>query len=255
MTTAGDRSGLGADVAEVEVLTQSLLATVEGFGADALGEPSLCDGWTRGHVLSHVARNADALARLTRWATTGEEVDMYPGGPQARDREIEDGARRAPAEQLEDLRESAARLQQGFEELVGGEAVGTVIARGGTQVPSGRLPFMRLRELAFHHVDLRAGYTFEDVPAPLLERFLRDAVRRLEHAPDAPGLVLRTDEGDEWTVGDGATEVSAPRAGLLLWLARRVPDGVGAGTAPPDGMPDGAGTAPPGGLPELPRGN
>jgi DNA-binding CsgD family transcriptional regulator len=31
-------------------------------------EPSLLPGWTRGHVLTHVARNADALTNLLSWA-------------------------------------------------------------------------------------------------------------------------------------------------------------------------------------------
>ena len=32
--------------------------------------PSRLSGWTRGHVLSHLARNADALVNLLTWART-----------------------------------------------------------------------------------------------------------------------------------------------------------------------------------------
>jgi maleylpyruvate isomerase len=31
-------------------------------------------GWTRGHLLTHVARNADALRNLLTWARTGCHV-------------------------------------------------------------------------------------------------------------------------------------------------------------------------------------
>ena len=36
----------------------------------------------------------------------------------------------------------------------------------------------------------------------------------------APGMTLVTEEGDEWTIGDGALRVEAEREGLLAWLAR-----------------------------------
>ena len=39
--------------------------------------PSLLPGWTRAHVLAHVAGNADALVNLLTWARTGEETPMY----------------------------------------------------------------------------------------------------------------------------------------------------------------------------------
>ena len=36
--------------------------------------PSRLPGWSRGHVLSHLARNADALVNLLTWARTGIEA-------------------------------------------------------------------------------------------------------------------------------------------------------------------------------------
>ena len=43
--------------------------------------PSLCEGWTRGHVLSHVARNADGLVRLARSVVDGTGETMYDSRP------------------------------------------------------------------------------------------------------------------------------------------------------------------------------
>jgi maleylpyruvate isomerase len=105
-------------------------------------------------------------------------------------------------------------------------------------ISSADLAFMRLREVVFHHVDLDAGYSFDDVDGELLTRFISDALRRLRGDADTPGFTVRTAEGDEWATGDGSVTVAGTRAGVLLWLARRVPQRVQA-----DGP-----------LPELPRG-
>ena len=48
------------------------------MGEEAFAAPSLLPGWTRAHVLSHVARNADAMINLLRWAKTGVETPAYP---------------------------------------------------------------------------------------------------------------------------------------------------------------------------------
>src|SRR5215472_16842111 len=41
-------------------------------------EPSLLPGWTRGHVLTHLARNAEGGVRLLEWARTGVPSYAYP---------------------------------------------------------------------------------------------------------------------------------------------------------------------------------
>src|SRR5919198_6055635 len=53
--------------------------------------PSRLAGWSRGHVLTHLARNADALVNLLTWARTGVERPMYVSSDQ-RDADIEAGA-------------------------------------------------------------------------------------------------------------------------------------------------------------------
>ena len=174
--------------------------------------PSLCEGWTRGHVLSHVARNAEAIGRLADWAVSGTRQEMYPGGAKARNAEIEAGAGRSLDDLVTDVSDTATALAPRLGALSG--------------------------ELAVEQVDLDAGFGFADVEPDLLLVLLEDAVRRLAVTPGAPSVTLRTDEGETWTVGEGSTEVGGTRAGLLLWLARRIGDEV----------------RPAGVLPELPRG-
>lgn len=211
--------------AALDSCTRDLLATVAAL--DDPGAESLCEGWTRGHVLTHLARNADAMTAIVRGARQHRTVAMYPSQA-VRDADIEAGAGRSREALLVDVRDSAAPLAV---ELAG---IGPDLAErefertpGGRSVPVGKLPFMRLREVVFHHVDLDAGYSFGDLSPDLLTLFLTDAVARLATAAPTPSpFVVRTDEGEIWTVGGSdpgseGTSVSGSRAGILLWLARR----------------------------------
>ncbi|HET9858195.1 MAG TPA: maleylpyruvate isomerase N-terminal domain-containing protein [Nocardioidaceae bacterium] len=71
--------------------------------------PSLLPGWSRGHVVTHVARNADGLRNLLVWARTGVETPQYPSWEQ-RNRDIDSGAGRPHAALLADSRASAERF-------------------------------------------------------------------------------------------------------------------------------------------------
>jgi len=206
--------------------TERLVATANGLGPDEVSAASLCVGWSRGHVLTHLARNADALARVCRAVLTGEADTMYDSDT-ARDAEIEEGAGRSAAELAEAVRATAAALAPQIAQI-GVEHVGRTVERvpGGRLISAERVPFMRLREVVWHHVDLDAGYTFADAPDELVELFLDDAVSRLGSSTGAPGLVLRTTEGDEWSIGDGSAKVTGSRPAVLLWLARGITTGL-----------------------------
>ena len=148
-----------------------------------VGHPSLCEGWTRGHVLTHVARNAEAIGRLVDWAVDGTPRAMYPGGTPARDAAIEEGARRSVQESVDDVSRTADALAPRLEALRGPWAVDGVEMRGGLVVSPARLAFLRLREVVFHHVDLDAGLTFAAVEEALLREFVDDAVERRARTP------------------------------------------------------------------------
>lgn len=89
-------------LAEITTATRTLLATAAKLDDDDVRAFSLLPGWTRGHVLTHVARNADGGTRLLTWARTGVESYEYPS-LEARATEIEDGARH-PAARATDAR-------------------------------------------------------------------------------------------------------------------------------------------------------
>src|SRR5882757_1473253 len=103
-------------LAELPAAQQRLLDTVSKLTDDEVLRPSALPGWSRGHVLSHVARNADALVNLCDWALTGVRKPMYVS-VEAREADIEAGAARPAAVQAEDIAAADARLLERFEDL------------------------------------------------------------------------------------------------------------------------------------------
>src|SRR5260221_6273217 len=100
----------------IDAATQRLLASVATLTDAQAREPSPLPGWTRGHVLTHVARNADGLRNLLIWAETGVETPMYPSAD-ARTADIEAGASRSGDELKADVSGSAKTLADQAREL------------------------------------------------------------------------------------------------------------------------------------------
>ena len=210
--------------------TGLMLATARSLDPGSLGEPSRCPGWTRGHILTHLARNADALVNLVTNATTGSSTPMYASAG-SREADIEAGAGRPLDEQVADVEESAGRFASAAAGLTEEMTDLPLVARNNTKVKAGYLPFMRMREVVLHHLDLDADYGFADVDDDVVRWLLEDTVRRLRHDPATPSMSIRTDESDVWSIGDGRPTVSGSRAGVLAWLTRGVTTGV-TGTLP-----------------------
>ena len=81
------------------------------MGDDAFAAPSALPGWSRAHLLTHVARNADAMVNLLTWARTEVATPAY-ASPEQRDADIEAGAGRTPAAIRADVVDSSDRLAQ-----------------------------------------------------------------------------------------------------------------------------------------------
>lgn len=224
---------LEVDVAAVRTETSALLGAVRAMHPAAVRGPSLCAGWTRGHVLAHVARNANALVNLVEAALTGTPIPMY-ASPEAREADIETGAGRDLDAQQLDIDAGAARWDHAMERLVAaaGRLEGVEVeARNRVTVPALGLPFMRLREVAIHHVDLDCGFGFADLESPTQAALLAHQVLRVGRQPGGPSFTVTTDEGDELVVGDHpAYVISGGRAAVLGWIGRGLTDGVSSDT-------------------------
>ena len=207
---------------EVDDATARLLRTVAGFDAADVAAASLLPGWTRGHVLTHLARNADGFVNLLTAARTGEPIPMYASAD-ARTADIEAGAGRPPAALLDDLRRSSERFTEAVDAMPVEAWAATVETRRGPW-PAANLVWGRLREIEVHHVDLTAGYRPADWPAAFGQRLLREVATGLADWPDAPAMVLRFDGvRHELVVGDpeGTPTITGPAPELAAWLIGR----------------------------------
>lgn len=209
--------------------TALFVRTVSDLGAEGLTAPSLLPGWSRAHVVAHVARNADAIVRLATWARTGVETPMY-AGPEARDAEIEASAR-LPAEQLHaDLVAGAAALEDAFDALDEHAWSARVRGRQGRPLRASVLPWMRVREVWLHAVDLAAGVGATDLPPDLVAELLTDVTGTLSTMEGCPALdlVAEGSQGRSWRLGEPAgapPRVTGSAPDLLTWVTGRgVPD-------------------------------
>lgn len=230
MTLSTDPQAL---VDHLATATARVLDTARGLSDADVRGPSLCPGWTRGHVLTHIARNADGLLNLLNWARTGVETPQYASN-EARAADIEAGAGRGAAELAADVADSAARFADGIAAMPADRWEERVRMRSGREVIADRIPWLRLREVEIHHVDLDADYTPAHWSPEFVERVLQGEARNLGNRGDFPAMSLRAvDTQRVWSIGAGGPAVSGPTAALLAWLIGRSPgDGL---TVEPDG--------------------
>ncbi|SCG42770.1 maleylpyruvate isomerase [Micromonospora echinaurantiaca] len=207
---------------EVDDATARLLRTAATFDHTDIAAASLLPGWTRGHVLTHLARNADGFVNLLTAARTGEQVPMYASAA-ARAADIEAGAGRPPDAHLDDLRRSADRFAEAVAAMPAEAWTATVDTPRGPRVAA-LLVWGRLRELEVHHVDLAAGHRPADWPEAFGHRLLHEVATDLVERGDAPPMVLRFDGSrHELVIGDraGAPVVTGAAPELAAWLIGR----------------------------------
>lgn len=213
--------------------TELFLSTLDRLPDDALRAPSGLPGWSRAHLLAHVARNAEALVRLLHWARTGEPTPMY-ADPEQRDRDIERGADQSADALRDDVRSTADQLDQALRALPDAAWDAEVRTARGRAVPAPEVPWMRVREVWLHAVDLAAGAGMHQLPAPVVEAMLDDVTQAYGARPDVPALVLTDPTTSRtWRVHEPeqAQPVDAPAYALLALLVGRP---VGTGVLPDD---------------------
>ncbi len=196
---------------------------VEQAVAEAdLATASALPGWTRAHLVAHLARNADALVNLLDWAATGLPQPMY-AAPGQREQDIEAGAARPPDVLRADLLAADARLARTVAGLPAAAWSARVLSAQGRDIPAGEVPWLRVREVWIHLVDLGGGPTLHDLPAELVDALLTDVTTALGRKPDAPAVALVANGGAaRWVVGTEPTStVTGSPAGLLGWATGR----------------------------------
>ena len=155
---------LQRDLAGATAAHTRLLTALDGLTDERCAGPSLLPGWTIGHVLTHLARNADSHVGMLEAANRGEVAAQYPGGAAQRSGDIDDGAGRGAAAQVADLAAANARLEAAWAAMTEDGWRGSGESFAGT-VAVNDLPFRRWRETTLHHTDLGLGYGWADWPA------------------------------------------------------------------------------------------
>jgi maleylpyruvate isomerase len=224
------------NLVEMVVATTRYLGALTELSDDDMRAPSLLPGWTRGHVVTHLARNADALCNLVHWAETGDEHYMYESA-ERRDADIEAGAGRSAHDLRVDASASAGRFIQAINELdVSHED--TLVSKEplGPTFPARDVATLRLVEVEVHHTDLGIGYTAADWSPDFCALLL---TRVMDDRAAGPAMVLRsTDHEGLWKYGvqgQGPT-IEGRVCDLACWVIGR---GDGSGlTSDSDVLPE-----------------
>ncbi|WP_433802262.1 maleylpyruvate isomerase family mycothiol-dependent enzyme [Actinomycetospora sp. CA-084318] len=211
---------VASDLGVLEREAGMAMATIASLVDDELGKPTRCEGWTRAHVVAHLVRDAEALTHLATWAVTGEETPAYASAEE-RAADIERTAAELSARQLAAALDRADRqLAEALARLRSGVAVETVPTPFAGEIDVFALPALRTTELIVHHHDLDTTWQWHEAGTDAIVDAIDICVLRLRANPDSPGLHVVAREGEEWTVGDGATRIEGYYEELLPFLAR-----------------------------------
>jgi maleylpyruvate isomerase len=176
---------------QIDQATQRLLDDARTIPEADLRAPSLLPGWTRAHVLAHVARGADAMRNLLIGARSGQDRPAYASA-QAREADIDRGAVMRAGDLMADLADSAMALRAIARQLPDEAWPVQVRVLDSAPFPAGGLLTRRLVEVELHHCDLGTGYSPADWPAVFATMELAEPMRsqrqdRLRYPPPSPG--------------------------------------------------------------------
>lgn len=199
--------------------TQRLLGDTIGIGDPQWRGPSLLPGWSRAHVATHVARNADGLRSLTVAAEEGRPGNLY-ASDEERFAAIERGAERSGLELQIDLDTSAGALTACWDRVTDWSLR---VPLFGREVPLSVLPLARLSEVVIHHIDLDCGFSAGQVDSEPARWLLEWALDRLGEPVGFPSVRLLSASGLEATLGVGepVRTVRGSDAQLWAWVTGR----------------------------------
>lgn len=225
---------MGTPVSEVRAAHRRFVEAVSGLSPADLAAATALPGWSRGHVIAHVADGGRAFAALTEAALRGEMVSLFPGGFAERDERIEKLA--VSPDLMTRLDEGIARLESAWARTGPADWTRPVRFRNGDLAGT---VYARWRETWIHLVDCAVGVTPADWPVELAAHALDFLFSRV---PAGVALVA-TDTGRRWGPSD-AEELSGAVRDLAAWAAGREPVGALAGPQvelgewPPHPVPD-----------------
>lgn len=198
---------------------RALLTTLAGLSDDQVGEASRLPGWTRGHVLAHIAGVGHAAARQLEVAVAdGAPVPYYDGGMAGREAAIEAGAPASAADHVARVTAAAERMSA-VAAAVTPDILDRVTGARGRSV-AGVLELW-WREATVHVVDLDLGLDATSWDLAFRDHLAAYLARRVRR-----GMALHLvadDLTEHRAIGDGPDVVTVRGAAsdLVAWLAGR----------------------------------
>jgi maleylpyruvate isomerase len=197
-----------AGLAAIAVAHHQIEASVAALDPERMRQPSRLPGWSRAHVVAHLANNAMAFVGMLTGVMAGELVAQYPGGDEQRAVDIEARSTLRPLA-LGALLSSAHVQFEAAASALDDERWYAPSDHRGIVRPAWCLVWSRWREAEVHHIDLGADHGIDDWSDAFVDLALgaerRCLARRLP--PDA--------------AADGDIEVTGSDAQLLWWLMGR----------------------------------
>ncbi|WP_042418731.1 maleylpyruvate isomerase family mycothiol-dependent enzyme [Streptacidiphilus anmyonensis] len=218
-------------LASVDRAAARLLAAADGLTDRQAAADSALPGWSRSHVITHVARSADVYRWLLGLARTGVEP-----GPRADaaalERALREGADRSAAALAADLRGSLEAMLEAAAGMPADRWPTLVSALAGWRHPAWFVLHRARRELETHHVDLAVGYTAADWPEDYVAWALDSTLAALGDRGFPLARVEAVDLGLVWKPAPEGLAVTGTGHALLGWLSGRG-DGTGLATDGP----------------------
>lgn len=210
---------------EIEALhlsDQRVVRTVDSLSAEQWAGPSLLPGWTRAHVVAHLALNGEAFAGALHGLLVDRPVPMYLS-EERRSTDIDDLSR-TPYDAIRERFFAATSRFRAVATSLHSRDWEREVPRvpGGPTWPARDLLGARQREVEIHHADLDAGYTHRDWPADFCSQLLDQVSGDHADSPDSEDFSVRaTDLGNTWPVGAEGPIVTGTAADLGWWLVGR----------------------------------
>lgn len=181
--------------------------------------PTDLPGWTRGHVLAHIAHVSNAVARQAEYALRGELIEFYDGGQGGRTQAIEMNAGHTAQEHRAYISAAFERALTVLDGLDEAQWELPISYRNGV-VRDGALAYWR--ELVIHLADLNLGRG----PETWSKEFCLYLIGFLSvRVPQDTQLKLLPIALPPMTVGAGETTVSVSGmiTDIAAWLSGRTP--------------------------------
>lgn len=204
------------DVRTVHDATTRYLQTVDALTDNEIREPSVLPGWTRAHVVAHVANHALGCARALGGLRHAIPTPVYDSdGSRHRDIELRSAW---SADRLREFTfDACGRFQSELEHL---PPDGSVFRTpGGEELSIPQVVQSRWREVEIHHADLLLDYTPAHWPLAFAAYLIDLAA--WDRGEDLAITLQPTDLEGPVRIGAGGQLVSGLAGDLAWWLVGR----------------------------------